>query len=115
MNDDKKDQELYEFQVSVKGKKSSMTWKERLFPYKPWYRNLWFRDYRDAILFFMVLLLSFSYYHDTKVFREVYENPCVYCAAYVPQQTLCQGDLQCNNGIGMFKQFNASPIMLNKT
>lgn len=54
---------------------------QRLFPLRPWYRNLWFDSPQTALLVIFVLLASFSYSHDVAQYREVYANPCEYCAS----------------------------------
>jgi len=60
-----------------------MDWKKKLFPKKPWWKNLWFSDWRDAFIFFWAIFMVFAFIHDTAEYREVALNPCDYCA--------CQG------------------------
>lgn len=52
---------------------------DKILPRKPWYKNLYFKDWRDTFLFFFVLFMAFAYWHDTSAMREVYANPCNYC------------------------------------
>jgi hypothetical protein len=62
----------------------------RLFPYTPWWRNLWFRDGKDAFLFLLILFTAWAYWHDTHAYRDVYENPCEYCPFAQPDPRMPQ-------------------------
>lgn len=54
--------------------------KDRLFPLKPWYRNLWFASMKDAFFFFSILFLLLGFHQMTEYYRAVAESPCEYCA-----------------------------------
>lgn len=46
---------------------------------KPWYKNLLFASWRDAVLFGFIIVISLFYYYDMQVYKDVFENPCDYC------------------------------------
>lgn len=54
-------------------------WKETLFPLRPWYRNLWFSDFRTAMIFFAFLFMMIGFYSMTGQYHDIAENPCSYC------------------------------------
>lgn len=54
-------------------------WKELLLPLKPWYRNLWFSDFRTAMFFFAFIFMMIGFYSMTSQYHDVAENPCAYC------------------------------------
>jgi len=56
-----------------------MGWREVLFPLRPWWKNLFFSDWKVWVIVFLCVFGSWSYKHDVAVYKDVFENPCEYC------------------------------------
>jgi len=52
---------------------------ELLFPKKPWYKNLLLYDWRDYVIFMLVVLMVLGHKYDTAPYIDIAKNPCDYC------------------------------------
>lgn len=69
------------------GPRQRKSWSEIRAAYwkSPWYKNFYFVDWKDIIIFLLAVLLIFGHWYDIHQYKGVLDHPCDYCQ----QKSLC--------------------------
>ena len=75
------------------------------------WKNMLFGGYRNLmwliIIIITILVIAYSYNNDIEAYREVYENPCVYCSLKAKEVFSPEVDnLRLSKGLNLTDNFN---------